>query len=51
MDKIFAKPFLGCLTGHSDTPSVFAKCPNSLTKFLSGGMNGELIGWDMVERK
>ncbi|KAL4477426.1 hypothetical protein ABPG74_002576 [Tetrahymena malaccensis] len=51
LDKMFAKPFLGCLTGHSDSISVITKCPNSLVKVISGTFDGELRAWDISERK
>lgn len=51
MDKIFAKPFVGCLTGHSDSISVLSKCPTNLVKLLSGAFDGEVAGWDLSERR
>lgn len=51
MEKIFAKPFTGALTGHSDSISVLAKCPNNLIKLLSGAFDGEVAGWDLSLRK
>jgi WD40 repeat protein len=30
---------------------VISKCPNNLAKFLSGSYDGEIIAWDIPERK
>ena len=49
-EKIFAKPFIGNLNGHSDAISVLAKCPSNLIKLLSGSYNGEIISWDVSTR-
>lgn len=51
LDKIFAKPFLGALQGHSDAVSCFAKNPNHLTNILSGSFDGEIRGWELSQRK
>jgi WD repeat and SOF domain-containing protein 1 len=47
MDKIFAKPYLGCLNGHSDSISVLSKSRNNLIKILSGSYDGEIRAWDV----
>lgn len=51
LNKIFAKPFLGTLEGHSDGISVLAKCPLALNKMISGAHDGEIRIWDIAERK
>jgi WD repeat and SOF domain-containing protein 1 len=48
---MFAKPFLGVLSGHSDSVSVITKCPSSLVKVISGTFDGEIRAWDLSERK
>lgn len=40
LNKIFSKPFLGTMEGHSDGISVVAKCPLALNKFISGAHDG-----------
>lgn len=50
MDKIFAKPFVGTMLGHSDAISTLSKCPSSLTKILSGSFDGEIRCWDVTNR-
>lgn len=51
IDKIYAKPFVGTLLGHSDSISVISKCPNNLAKLVSGSYDGEIVAWDIPERK
>ena len=51
LDKIFAKPFVGALSGHSDSISCFAKSLKSLTNFVSGCYDGEIRFWDISTRK
>lgn len=51
IDKIFAKPFLGSLAGHSDAISVLAKNPNNLGGLLSGSWDGEIRFWNIGKRK
>jgi len=51
IDKIFSKPFLGALQGHSDAICAFAKNPNHITNILSGSFDGEIKGWDLSHRK
>jgi hypothetical protein len=43
MDKIFAKPFLGSLIGHSDAVAVIAKSLHIPTNFISGSYDGEIM--------
>lgn len=40
LHKIFAKPFLGTLEGHTDGISVISKCPLALNKLISGAHDG-----------
>ena len=51
VDKIFAQPFAGNLEGHSDSLACLSKCPNNLAKLLSASFDGEIIAWDVPERK
>lgn len=51
LQKIFAKPFVASLPGHSDGISVLAKCPLVLNKMISGAHDGEIRIWDLSERK
>ncbi len=47
LEKIFAKPFMGVLSGHSDGISCMGKSSTSLVNFLSGSFDGEIKYWDM----
>lgn len=50
LDKVFAKPFLGALQGHSDAINVFSLNPNRLSVVLSGSFDGEIRAWDLSHR-
>ncbi|GAB9465913.1 Glycoside hydrolase [Globisporangium polare] len=51
LERMFAKPFIGALDGHSDGVSSIATSPNSLVAFLSGAADGEIRVWDLPRRK
>jgi WD repeat and SOF domain-containing protein 1 len=51
MEKMFAKPFLHALDQHSDGVSVMAKSHHNLTDMLSGSADGEIIFWDLPQKK
>jgi len=51
LEKIFAKPFIANLTGHSDGITCLAKCPTRLQRVLSGAHDGEIRLWDLAERR
>ena len=42
LERVFAKPFIGSLDGHSDGIHCLAKHPNSLSLMLSGSYDGEV---------
>ncbi|KAL0582958.1 hypothetical protein ABG067_007091 [Albugo candida] len=46
LDRMFAKPFVGALDGHSDGVSTL-----STSAFLSGASDGEIRVWDLPSRK
>eukprot|EP01098_Paradermamoeba_levis_P010438 TRINITY_DN4382_c0_g1_i2.p1 TRINITY_DN4382_c0_g1~~TRINITY_DN4382_c0_g1_i2.p1 ORF type:complete len:277 (-),score=71.23 TRINITY_DN4382_c0_g1_i2:258-1028(-) len=50
IDKIFAKPFIGALSGHMDGVFSMSKHPTSLSYFFSGGCDGELRAWHLPTR-
>ncbi|GAB0093452.1 DDB1- and CUL4-associated factor 13 [Sergentomyia squamirostris] len=50
LERVFAQPFLGCLDGHRDGISCFAKHPESLSSLISGGYDGEIRVWDLPSR-
>ena len=48
---MFAKPFIASLDTHSDGVTVMAKSRCNLTDVVSGSADGEVIFWNMPERK
>uniref|UniRef100_K3WUS7 Sof1-like protein domain-containing protein n=1 Tax=Globisporangium ultimum (strain ATCC 200006 / CBS 805.95 / DAOM BR144) TaxID=431595 RepID=K3WUS7_GLOUD len=51
LERMFAKPFVGALDGHSDGVSSIATSRKSLVAFLSGAADGEIRVWDLPRRK
>ncbi|CAF4952803.1 DDB1- and CUL4-associated factor 13 [Pieris napi] len=51
LERVFAKPFLGSLDGHSDGVSSMAKHPQRLAVLASGAFDGEIRLWDLASRK
>ena len=51
LEKVFAKPFLHAFDQHSDGIFCMAKNRYNLTDMISGSANGELIFWNVPERK
>ena len=42
LERVFAKPFIGSLDGHTDGVNCMAKFQKSLSLLLSGSCNGEV---------
>lgn len=42
LERVFAKPFIGCLDGHRDGVNCFAKHPKRLSWLYSGACDGEV---------
>ena len=51
LDKVFAKPFIGALEGHSDGVMCLAKSPTQLSVAASGAADGEIRLWDVPSRR
>eukprot|EP01060_Flectonema_neradi_P005911 TRINITY_DN13968_c0_g1_i2.p1 TRINITY_DN13968_c0_g1~~TRINITY_DN13968_c0_g1_i2.p1 ORF type:complete len:450 (+),score=85.90 TRINITY_DN13968_c0_g1_i2:91-1440(+) len=51
LDRMFAKPFVGALEGHTDAVSCLAKDPTSLSLILSGSYDGEIRLWNLQRRQ
>lgn len=47
LDKVFAKPFIGALSGHYDGVNCIAKHPSSVSTIVSGDMSGEIRSWSL----
>jgi DDB1- and CUL4-associated factor 13 len=51
MERMFAKPFVRALEGHSDGVYSLAASPTSLVALLSGAGDGEVRIWDIAHGK
>lgn len=51
LEKVFAKPFLAAMSEHSDGVTVMAKNKYSLVDMLSGSADGEIILWNIPDRR
>ena len=51
LDRVFAKPFIGALDGHTDGVWCSASPHDSLVQFISGSCDGEVRVWDLASRK
>ncbi|KAK6637130.1 hypothetical protein RUM44_007544 [Polyplax serrata] len=51
LERVFAKPFVGNLDGHSDGVSCMSKHPNRLSLLLSAAYDGEVKLWNLTSRK
>ncbi|UYV62045.1 DCAF13, partial [Cordylochernes scorpioides] len=50
MERMFAKPFLANLNGHTDSVSCMAKHPTQVEYVYSGGYDGLIKVWNLAER-
>lgn len=50
LDKIFAKPFVGALSGHMDSVYCTSTVRNSVVSFVSGACDGEVKVWDLSRK-
>ncbi|XP_076172108.1 DDB1- and CUL4-associated factor 13 [Ptiloglossa arizonensis] len=50
LQKVFAKPFVGCLEGHRDGVSTLCKHPLQLSTLISGAFDGEIREWNLPKR-
>jgi WD40 repeat protein len=51
LDRMFAAPFIGALSEHSDGVYCMATNPKSLVSFVSGSADGEVIVWDLASKR
>ena len=51
IDRMFAKPFVGCLDGHADVVNCLLKHPTSLSSLISASSDGEIKLWNIQQRK
>jgi WD repeat and SOF domain-containing protein 1 len=50
LDKMFAKPFIGALDGHTDALYCSSTVRNKVVPFISGACDGEVRVWDLKRR-
>eukprot|EP00741_Cyanophora_paradoxa_P002677 tig00000615_g2597.t1 len=51
LEKVFAKPFIQALAGHSDGVFCMAKNPTQISQIISGSCDGELRIWSLSHSK
>ncbi|KAI7862483.1 WD40-repeat-containing domain protein [Spinellus fusiger] len=51
IERLFAKPFVGALSGHIDGVYSMAKHPHILKSVISGSGDGEIRLWDLAEQQ
>ena len=51
LDRMFAKPFFGALSGHQDSVSCMATDPTNLSVLVSGGADGGVMFWDTMLKR
>ncbi|CAD5211426.1 unnamed protein product [Bursaphelenchus okinawaensis] len=51
LDRVFAKPFLCALDGHSEGVHILAKHPTRLSTVLSGARDGQVKIWHLTSKK
>lgn len=50
LDRVFAKPFVGSLSGHTDGVYCMCKHPKILSALLSGSCDGEIKIWSLARQ-
>jgi len=51
LEKAFAKPFLSSLNEHTDGIKCMSKNKTNLSEIVSGGFDGQVILWNVIEKK
>jgi len=51
LERVFAKPFVAALDGHSDGVYCLAKHPTRLSCALSGSADGEVRMWNLASQR
>merc|ERR1719261_1406322 len=51
MEKMFAKPFIGAMDGHTDAVKCLCKTKSQLVPLFSGSCDGEIRLWNLASQK
>lgn len=51
LERVFAKPFIGNMSGHGDVVSNLMKHQTKLSVMASGAYDGQIKIWDLANRK
>ncbi|XP_069776353.1 DDB1- and CUL4-associated factor 13 [Narcine bancroftii] len=51
LERVFAKPFVASLDGHSDGVHCMSKHFKSLSTIISGACNGQIKVWNLMKRE
>ena len=51
LERIFAKPFIASLSGHTDGIHCICKHPTKVSTILSGSCDGEIRVWSLASRE
>ncbi|CAG9804602.1 unnamed protein product [Chironomus riparius] len=51
IERMFAKPLIGDLSGHKDGISCIAKHPTQLSTLVTGSFDGDVCVWNLPTRK
>lgn len=51
LERVFAKPFVGSLEGHTDGVNCLSRNQKSLSILASGSCNGEVKIWNLAQRE
>ncbi len=47
LERLHARPFVSCLSGHADGISAMAKNPQRINTVLTAAMDGEIRTWNI----
>lgn len=51
LDRMFAKPFVSALSGHSDTVQSIATDPSNVSVLVTGAADGGMAVWDVMRKR
>ncbi|CAG0917560.1 unnamed protein product [Notodromas monacha] len=51
LERVFAKPFIGCFDGHQDSVTAILPSPNRLSLLYTAAADGEIRAWRATTRQ